>query len=203
MPLSDEELARLCRRESSYFDQIVKRYAEKIHRYIARLIGLPWEIIILASLLIITLYFLTKNISTFYRNKNILVVALVISLFAGYLIAESSGLNEIIARTTPIKPIYRCRGQLIAPERFPIIVGEISAISKNQITIKDECKGSWTVLTSSETKIDTMLDIGKRVMVLGKKNNNQINVIEIKIFRGQRGFGNGNAPHRSSPAPMY
>jgi RNA polymerase sigma-70 factor (ECF subfamily) len=42
MPISDEELAILSRRESKYFDQIVKRYTESIRRYIARLIG-NWQ----------------------------------------------------------------------------------------------------------------------------------------------------------------
>jgi len=42
MSLSDEELAKLSRRESKNFDPIVKRYAQKIRRYIARLIG-NWQ----------------------------------------------------------------------------------------------------------------------------------------------------------------
>lgn len=42
MPISDEELAILSRRESKYFDQIVKRYTKSIRRYIARLIG-NWQ----------------------------------------------------------------------------------------------------------------------------------------------------------------
>lgn len=42
MPLSDEQLARLCRQDPRHFDPLVKRYAEKIRRYIARLIG-NWQ----------------------------------------------------------------------------------------------------------------------------------------------------------------
>jgi len=42
MPLSDEELAQLCRQDSKHFDPLVTRYAEKIRRYIARLIG-NWQ----------------------------------------------------------------------------------------------------------------------------------------------------------------
>ncbi len=42
MPISDEELAKLSRRDSKYFDQLVTRYARKIRRYAARLIG-NWQ----------------------------------------------------------------------------------------------------------------------------------------------------------------
>jgi hypothetical protein len=149
------------------------------------------------------LYFLTKNISTFYRNKNVLVVALVVSLLAGYIIAEATGLNKIIAETTPIRPIYQCHGQLVASARFPAVVGEIASIAKNQIKLEDRCMGDWIVIIDSDTKVSSPLEIGRKIMVLGEKNDNQINAIEIRSFGGGRGFGNGKPLHRSSPMPMY
>lgn len=165
--------------------------------------GLPWELMIFSSLLIVALYFLTKNISTFYRNKNILIVALVISLFAGYIVAEATGLNGIIAETKPVKPIYRCHGHLVTSERFPAAVGEITSIAENRIELEDRCVGEWIVIIDSDTKISSPLEIGLKIMVLGEKNNNQINAIEIRSFVGGRGFENGKPLHRPSPMPMY
>lgn len=171
------------------------------HFFLRGLIGLPWELLTLASLLVVALYFLTKNVSTFYRNKNVLLVVLVISLFAGYLIAESSGLNEIIARTRPIKPLYQQHGRLIAPERFPATVGEITSVSDDQISLSDERGKIWTVLIDKNTRVSGPLTAGKRMIIIGKKDNDQIKAQEIGNFMGKRGFGNGRTP--PGPLPMY
>jgi len=162
--------------------------------------GLPWELVFLAALLIVVLYFLTKNISTFYRHRNILIAALVVSLLAGYFIAELSGLNETIAKAKPLKPLYQQYGKFIAPERFPGTIGEITSVSENQITLLDQQGNEWTALIDDRTKMPGSLAVGKRIIVIGAINNHEIKAQEIGEFAGRRGFGNGRP---AGPRRMY
>ena len=169
--------------------------------FLRGVVGLPWELFALASLLIVALYFLTKSISTLYRNKNVLIIALTISLIGGYFIAESSGLNEIIAGTGPIKPLYQRRGRLVAPERLPAIAGEIISVDDNSIEIIDEQGFTWTVRIDKNTRISGPTTTGRRIIVLGEKDGRTINALEIRGFNGQRGLKKPQGPLR--PPTMY
>ena len=151
-------------------------------------IGLPWEITFISVACIIGLYYLTKNISTFYRNTNILVLALAISLFTGYFIAESSGLNDYLATTRPIKPIYQQQGRLIAPKRFPVVMGELVSIKNDTVVVQDASKEKWNVKISDNTRIIKPLKVGQRVGVIGKKDGNIIEAQEIRSSMERRGF---------------
>ncbi len=155
------------------------------------IIGLPWELIILAIVLIIILYLILKTISTFYRNKSILILILIISLVIGYFSAEAIGLNKIISETETIRPLYQRQGRLVAPNRGPAVVGEIIDIKNmEKFTLQDLAKTKWQVLVSKETEIMTSIEKGQFVSVIGDKHNNEIRALIIRPIKGKNcGFG--------------
>ncbi len=163
------------------------------------LIGLPWEIIGACVILIVILYFLTKNISTLYRNKNILLVALVLSLFSGYFIAEASGLNDHIARNRAISPIYQQRGRFLIPTRFPETIGEIIETGENP-RLRDILGIVWKIKFKPDARVQ-VLRIGQRVVIVGEKKDGTIFAQEIITLKGNRGF----CVPRGSPnhCPLY
>ena len=156
-----------------------------IPRYLLpAIIGLPWELIFIVIALIVVLYFITKNISTFYRDKKALVLILIISLFAGYFSAEATGLNMVLSKTKLIRPLYQRQGKLIAPRRGLAIIGEVLDIeSKGEFTIKDLLEEKWKVSISEKTEIITDIKKGQFVSVIGDKNNDRIEALIIKPAR--------------------
>lgn len=155
------------------------------------IIGLPWELIILAVVLIIILYLIIKTISTLYRNKSILILILIISLAIGYFSAEAIGLNKIISETETIRPLYQRQGRLIAPSRGPAVVGEIIDIKNmERFILQDLAKKKWQVLVSEETEIMANIEKGQFVSVIGDKHNNEIRALIIRSIKGKNcGFG--------------
>jgi len=174
--------------------------------FLPALTGIPWELIALVTGLGLALYYLTINIATLYRNKGLLIVLMLISLLAGYFIAEASGLNKTLANISPVMQIYQRQGQLIAPKRGPHIAGEITHLEGNKFTLKDPTQTLWQVIVSEQTRILTEIRIGNTVMVVGNKKDNDIEADIVKPIqmRARPFMGSGlNGKVRGQNHQMY
>ncbi len=144
------------------------------------LFGLPWEFMIILGILIIISYYLVKKIHFIYRlNRWLIVGIILLSLILGYFIAEKIGINQKIANIELIRKIYQSQGKLIQTKRTAIVIGLITEIDKEKLTIKDTAGYNWSVVIDKNTIFPqgSKFFLGEIVKIQGITNKNSINAI--------------------------
>jgi len=167
----------------------------------------PWELIGILVLLILGIYYLIKKVHFLYRLDSILIIVIILVLTtSGYFLAETTGLNKKIAGNQIIREIYQKQGRLFKPERGPVVIGEILKIENDKITIQEiHSEKEWIIIFDEKTRIQKNqdLEIGKTIMVIGEKKENQIKARGIKFqsenFRGFNDFPRPESQRNQMP----
>lgn len=145
--------------------------------------ALPLELIGLLALIIVAIYFLIKKVHFIYRLNNIIIISgIILITLGGYFIADATGINEKVFNSAPIRRLHKNQGRFFFPHRGPKIIGEIKDIQDNNIIIEDNKGKEWRINYSEETKIPQKenLSTGDNIMVVGEKNDSNINAYGIK-----------------------
>ena len=162
--------------------------------YLRGLVLLPWELIGLFALIIVAIYSLIKKVHFIYRLNNIvIVIAVALITLGGYFIAEATGLNEVVSRAPIAKQIYQKQGRFLAPNRGPIVSGEIIKIEDKKLTISDHQNKEWKIIISDSTRVPSgdEFKIGDIIHVVGKKDGQKIEAFGVKKVGDKfRGFMN-------------
>lgn len=158
------------------------------------LIGLPWEMIAVLVILVISIYFISRKIHFVYRNNSWVILLLICtSVAAGYFIIEKTGLNEKLSEIQMAEEIYARGGKFIAPDRGPILIGKIEDIEdpKSLWIVRDMFSNNWQVIITDQTYIPTNQDfsVGKMVKIDGIKSDHTIEAFAIdQLNEESRGF---------------
>lgn len=160
--------------------------------YIQCLMALPWELIVILLLLIISVYFLARKVHFMYRTSKITMTSIILVLiFGGYVLAETTGINKFISSKPVAREIYQKQGKFFQHQNGPITIGEIANKKEGEIILIDMGNNQWKVLITDKTRMKNnfTLNINKKIMIIGKKKNYEIEAYGIKeIDDDFRGF---------------
>lgn len=142
----------------------------------------PWELFIVITGLFVALYFLVRKIHFVYRFNPLVIIASIIILAAvGFLAAETTGLNNTLSKTMPVKNIYLNQGRLVAKTRGIITIGKIKAVQNGNLIVVDNLGNIWTVVISRTSILgERVIRIGDTIRINGLKNGNIIEAIIIE-----------------------
>lgn len=158
------------------------------------LVGLPWEIIVILALLIFIIYLISRKIRFVYRNNSwVILILICISVAAGYFVIEKIGLNEKLSKMQVAEEIYTRGGKFIAPDRGPILIGEIEKFEnpKTLWIVRDMFSNNWQVIITEKTHFPykSKFNIGNLVRINGIKNDHTIEAFAInELNEKTRGF---------------
>ncbi len=165
--------------------------------------GFPWFLLIFILILIVVLEILAKKFSWVYKKPliySILGIAVFVFLM-GFVFSQTNMHPQLFkgvieGRMPMMEPFYQMHSEQTPPD---LHIGEISAISDEEIEIKNEEGEVLTAIISDETifPIDEEIEEGDLIMVIGKEKDSSINAFGIRKIEKDREnffpqFGNRN-----------
>lgn len=158
------------------------------------IIGLPWEMMTILMILIIAIFFISRKIHFIYRNNSwIILILICTSVAVGYFIIEKVGLNKRLSEFQMAEEIYMRGGKFIAPDRGPILVGQIERFDdpKSLWIVRDMFSNSWKIIITEQTRfpIKSQFSVGNLVTINGIKKNHTMEAFAIRELNNEsRGF---------------
>lgn len=177
------------------------------------LVNFPYELLIIAVLLIVIIAFILKRFDFSYKKNYSLIIAVIVGgvvlfgLTTAALNIPGKIHDFVQNKNIPlVSPFFRERmGYNLKHEGAQI--GEIIKIKKDSLIIKTPDNLEIEVLYDENTFTpqDIEFEVGQKIAVLGTPQNGEIKALDIKIFSGrywQPSLNHLPRPRRLGPFPL-